>query len=97
MVSDNPANMIAAVRLTGWRSLPCFAHTLNLIVQESMAKDAELTDLKKSVVALSLTSSKATTLIPSLVTFNYKSVETKLSYYKMLLLGGIPPFRCFDD
>ena len=37
--------MIAAGRLTGWRHLPCFAHTLNLIVQEATEKDAELAEL----------------------------------------------------
>lgn len=38
--------MVAAVRLTGWRHLPCFAHTLNLIVQEATEKDRELSDLR---------------------------------------------------
>jgi len=33
IVTDNAANVTSAVRLTGWRHLPCFAHTLNLIVQ----------------------------------------------------------------
>ena len=28
IVSDNAANIVAAVRLTGWRHIPCFAHTL---------------------------------------------------------------------
>ena len=31
VVTDNAAN-VAAVRLTGWKHIPCFAHTLNLIV-----------------------------------------------------------------
>ena len=39
--------MIAAARLTGWRHLPCFAHTLNLIVQEATEKDAELAELRQ--------------------------------------------------
>ncbi|KAH9632483.1 hypothetical protein HF086_011944, partial [Spodoptera exigua] len=30
IVSDNAANILGAVRLGGWRSLPCYAHTLNL-------------------------------------------------------------------
>ena len=39
--------MIAAARLTGWRHLPRFAHTLNLIVQESTEKDIELSKLRQ--------------------------------------------------
>ncbi|XP_069699303.1 E3 SUMO-protein ligase ZBED1-like [Periplaneta americana] len=33
VVSDNAANIVAAIRLTGWKHIPCFAHNLNLIVQ----------------------------------------------------------------
>lgn len=29
LVADNAANAIAAARITGWKHLPCFAHTLN--------------------------------------------------------------------
>ena len=29
IVTDNAANIVAAVRLNGWRHVPCFAHTLN--------------------------------------------------------------------
>ena len=47
IVTDSAANMIAAARLTGWRHLPCFAHTLNLIVQEATEKDAELAELRQ--------------------------------------------------
>ena len=47
IVTDSAANMIAAARLTGWRHLPCFAHTLNLILQEATEKDAELAELRQ--------------------------------------------------
>jgi hypothetical protein len=33
VVSDNAANVVVAVRLTDWKHVPCFAHTLNPIVQ----------------------------------------------------------------
>ncbi len=46
IVTDSAANMLAAARLTGWRHLPCFAHTLNLIVQEATDKDEELSELR---------------------------------------------------
>ena len=36
IVTDNASNMIAAVRITGWTHIHCFAHTLNLVVQEAI-------------------------------------------------------------
>ena len=42
VVSDNAANM----RLTGWKQLPCFAHTLNLVVTDSIRSDIELSRLQ---------------------------------------------------
>ncbi|XP_017474208.1 PREDICTED: zinc finger BED domain-containing protein 1-like [Rhagoletis zephyria] len=35
VASDNAANVIAAIRLTGWQSIPCLAHTLHLIICDS--------------------------------------------------------------
>ena len=45
IVTDNVANMTAAAQLTGWVHVPCFAHTLNLIVQEAIDRDQGLTDV----------------------------------------------------
>lgn len=42
VVSDNAANITAAIRLGGWRHLGCFAHSLNLIVQAGL-KDIQTT------------------------------------------------------
>ena len=36
IITDNAANIVAAVNLLGWHHLPCFVHTLNLIVQDSL-------------------------------------------------------------
>lgn len=36
VITDNAANVVAVVRMTTWRHFPCFAHTLNLIVQDSL-------------------------------------------------------------
>ena len=38
---------MAAVNLLGWRRLPCFAHTLNLIVQDSLKSGTEVSSLQK--------------------------------------------------
>lgn len=36
VVSDNAANIVAAIRRTNWKHIPCFAHTINLVVQSSL-------------------------------------------------------------
>lgn len=50
IVSDNAANIVAAVQLGGWRSVGCFAHSLNLIVQTGIGTMSdELTKVKRIV------------------------------------------------
>lgn len=46
MVTDNAANIVSAVRITGWNHVPYFAHTLNLIVSEATKNDHRCDDLK---------------------------------------------------
>lgn len=41
--------MVAAVKKMNMRHPPCFAHTLNLIVKDSLAADTELDDLRSKV------------------------------------------------
>lgn len=53
IVSDNASNMTAAVKLLGIRHLPCFAHTLNLIVRAALQETTgvlALIDKVKTVV-----------------------------------------------
>ena len=38
-VTDNASNIVAGIIETGWRHLPCYAHTLNLVVQKSIRMD----------------------------------------------------------
>ena len=45
IITDSDANMMAAVRLTQWRHIPCFAHIINLIVQEATDNE-ELAELR---------------------------------------------------
>lgn len=47
IVTDNASNIVAAVRLSGWKHIPCFAHTLNLVVTDSLASDSCLPDIQK--------------------------------------------------
>lgn len=50
IVRDNAANIKAAVKLGGWRDLACFAHSLNLIVQDGLVCIKSTTDKVKSIV-----------------------------------------------
>ncbi len=47
IVTDNASNIVAAVKITGWIHVPCFAHTLNLVVSEAIKSDESISDLKK--------------------------------------------------
>ena len=38
IVTDNAANIVNAVKLAKFKHLPCFAHTLNLVVQKGIQK-----------------------------------------------------------
>nr|CAH7748444.1 unnamed protein product [Callosobruchus chinensis] len=59
-ITDNAANMVKAVRLANWWHIPCFAHSLNLIVQAGLLEIAELLTNIKSIVEFFKHSSSAT-------------------------------------
>nr|CAI5831488.1 unnamed protein product [Callosobruchus analis] len=48
--TDNAANIVAAVRDCQWRHIPCFAHCINLIVQEGVREISETTKKVKNIV-----------------------------------------------
>lgn len=66
VVSDNAANITAAIRILGWKHVPCFAHTLNLIVQSSLQEIADLRAKMKSVVEFFKRSPKASEKLKSI-------------------------------
>ena len=47
VVTDNASNIVAAIRIMGWTHIHCFAHTLNLVVQEDIKNDPMLLLIKK--------------------------------------------------
>uniref|UniRef100_A0A1X7VJ64 BED-type domain-containing protein n=1 Tax=Amphimedon queenslandica TaxID=400682 RepID=A0A1X7VJ64_AMPQE len=47
ITTDNASNMTAAIREMGWRHLPCFAHSLNLVVQDAMKLEQDLKGIKE--------------------------------------------------
>ena len=59
---DNAANIVAAVRIAGWKHAKCFAHTLNLVVSEAIKADL-INDIRKrcrQIVTFFHRSTKAT-------------------------------------
>ena len=52
VITDNGANMIAAVRKAGWVRYPCFAHTINLVVKDSIKALPELLDIQQRCSAI---------------------------------------------
>ncbi len=50
VVSDNAANVTAAIRLRSWRHIPCFANMLNLVVQAGLLEIRQIYDKVKLVV-----------------------------------------------
>lgn len=40
VITNNGANIVAAVCKAGWAHYPCFAHTLNLAVKDSIKESS---------------------------------------------------------
>ncbi|XP_036319852.1 zinc finger BED domain-containing protein 4-like [Rhagoletis pomonella] len=59
IVTDNAANSLSAVRLGEWRSIGCFAHLLNLIVQKAITEITAVVDKVKNIVVYFNRSSQA--------------------------------------
>ncbi|XP_067293402.1 E3 SUMO-protein ligase ZBED1-like [Pseudorasbora parva] len=63
MVTDNAANMVSGIQKLGLRHLPCFAHTINLIVKRAVEEHEVFADIRKRarrVVSFFRSSTKAT-------------------------------------
>lgn len=45
-VTDNGVNVVTAVHKAGWAHYPCFAHTLNLVVKDSMKAHPDLLEIQ---------------------------------------------------
>ncbi|XP_036340468.1 zinc finger BED domain-containing protein 1-like [Rhagoletis pomonella] len=59
IVTDNAANALSGVRLGEWRSIGCFAHLLNLIVQKAITGIPAVVDKVKNIVVYFNRSSQA--------------------------------------
>lgn len=52
VVKDNGANMVATERKAGWARYPCFAHTLNLVVKDSIKALPDLLHIQQRYSAI---------------------------------------------
>ncbi|KAH1004138.1 hypothetical protein HUJ04_003937 [Dendroctonus ponderosae] len=59
VVSDNEANMKAAVRIGGWNHWGCFAHSLNSVAQSGLSEIKEVVEKIKNIVGYFKSSSQA--------------------------------------
>ncbi|XP_040924669.1 zinc finger BED domain-containing protein 4-like [Betta splendens] len=46
LITDNASNMILCAKLMAVRNLPCFAHSLNLVVKKALEQTPVLTDIR---------------------------------------------------
>lgn len=84
-VSDNAANIVSAIRQCDWRHIPCFAHTLNLVVQTGL-EDIKTTQKVKSIVEYFKRSSQALTKLHTM----QDQMNLPRFKLKQFALGGIP-------
>ncbi|CAH2013573.1 unnamed protein product [Acanthoscelides obtectus] len=79
IVTDNAANQVAAVKLGSWAHIPCFAHTLNLVVQNGLQEIKDIRHKVKAVVEYFHRSSQANSKLLSTQTrMDANSIPLKL-------------------
>ncbi len=52
VITDNGANMVAAVHKAGWAHYPCFAQTLNVVVKDCIKALHDLLDIQQRCRAI---------------------------------------------
>ena len=82
-VTDSASNISVALRILKWSSLPCFAHTLNLVVQGAIAADVELSGLK--------------TKCKSIVSYFHRSVKASDHLAKVQKQLNLPPHKLIQE
>ena len=83
MVTDNAANVVAAVRDTGWIHVPCSAYALNLVVSEEIKAYTKIHQLRKSC--------------KDIVSFFHHSVKASAKLKEIQLQLGIPENKLIQE
>lgn len=52
VVTDNAANMVSAVKKSHWKHIPCFSHTLKLVVKDAIKTDTVLDSILEECGAI---------------------------------------------
>jgi len=73
VITDNVANVVATTHLNGWKHIPCFAHILNLIVQDSLKNYPVMNDVSKKCCDIVNCSCKATERLTEIQTTSRQS------------------------
>ncbi|KAJ8911848.1 hypothetical protein NQ315_012513 [Exocentrus adspersus] len=84
-VSDNASNIKSAIASTGWKQFGFLAHTLNLIVQESIKLVHNILEKVKTIIGHFKRSSKATKMLADTQRKNGVNIPLKL-ILKMLVI-----------
>lgn len=83
VTTDNAANMIKAINSIGYRQIPCFAHSLNLVVNHVLVNVNEVQHLRNK--------------ISKIVTLTRKSTSTKEQFMSIQTDMGLKPMSLVQD
>ncbi len=83
IVTDNASNIVAAVRVVGWNHVPCFAHTLNLVVSKAIKSDNSVSVVKKKC--------------KQIVTFFHQSVKATEKLKKVQNQLNLPEHKLIQE
>lgn len=90
VVSDNAPNILAAVKEGGWRSIGCFAHKINLLVQDALG-------MKKDTPPASNSIAETINKVKSTVQYFKKSSQAKAKLNEMQKNLGTTQLKLKQD
>ena len=90
IVSDNAANILAAVRSGNWPSIGCFAHKINLVLQDALGT-------KSSERPIPNTIGETISKVKNIVQYLKKSAQAKAKYFEIAKNMGIPRLKLIQD
>lgn len=82
IITNNAADLVSAVRLGNWAHIPCFGHTLNLIVQHGLQEIKDIrTNVRKFIECFHRSSESNAKLFPTQTRMDTSYVPLKLKNY----------------